>query len=274
MRVYTPATLNEALELLAAAERPLTPIAGGTDLLVAWHQQTKDGLALLDLSRLGAELQPLRLTGQHLELGALTSFWDVMRLPEVSAAFPLLAQAASEVGAIQIQARGTWAGNIGNGSPAADGVVALMAYDARVVLGSIEGQTEVPLDQYYTGYKQTVRQANQLITAIRVPRRQRQHEWFHKVGARCAQAISKVGVAIVKDDHGWRVVANSVAPMVCRCHTLESALDAGRTFASPREIQSVLDADIAPIDDLRSTAKYRAAVLSRLLYYWLAENHV
>lgn len=275
MRVLTPNTLDEALELLAttdAGPRGLTPVAGGTDLLVFWHQQAKNGLNLLDLSRLRLELQPFRLTATHLKLGALTTYWDVISAPEVGAAFPLLVQAARQVGAVQIQMRGTWAGNIGNSSPAADGVPVLMAYDATVVLQSRTGQTEVPLDQYYTGYRQSVRQPDQLIVAIRVPRRPREREWFYKVGPRRAQAISKVAVAVVKDAHGWRVVANSVAPTVRRCRHLEQALTAGCIFQNPAEIAQVLAADIAPIDDIRSTARYRATVLSRLLYYWLQES--
>ena len=272
MQVRTPTTLDEALEMLADAGEPLTPIAGATDLLVSWHDQLKDDLSLLDLTWLRDQLGVLRLTPDFLELGALTTYWDVIASPEVTAAFPLLAEAARLVGAIQIQARGTWAGNIGNGSPAADGVLVLMAYDARVILRSLAGQTGVPLDEYYTGYKQTIRRPEQLIVGIRVPRRRREHEWFHKVGARSAQAISKVGVAVVKDEQGWRVVANSVAPVVCRCRAFEKALANGRTFQNPEEIRQLLDADISPIDDIRSTARYRATVLSRLLYFWLAEN--
>lgn len=275
MRVYSPKSLDEALELMAAegtAEGGLTPIAGGTDMLVSWHHQPKDDLKLLDLSPLRDQLQPFKLTDEYLELGALTSYWDVMTSREVAQAFPLLAEAARQVGAVQIQTRGTWAGNIGNGSPAADGVPVLMVYDATVILASRDGRAEVPLDQYYTGYKQTVRRPDQLIVAIRVPRRQRELEWFYKVGSRSAQAISKVGLAIVKDARGWRVVANSVAPVVCRCRTLEKALDAGQTFQNPGEIRQLLDADISPIDDVRSTAKYRANVLSRLLYFWMSEN--
>lgn len=268
MRVLTPTTLDEALNMLAAEGQFLTPIAGGTDLLVSWHHQPKDELNLLDLTALRDHLGRLRLTDEFLELGGLTTYWDVIASPEVSAAFPLLAEAARQVGALQIQTRGTWAGNIANGSPAADGVLVLMAYDATVILRSRAGQVEVPLDEYYTGYKQSVRRPDQLIAAIRVPRRKRTHEWFHKVGTRNAQAISKVGVAVVKDDSGWRVVANSVAPLVCRCRALERALAAGTIFQSPAEIRQLLAADVSPIDDVRSTAKYRATVLSRLLYYW------
>ena len=271
LQIHRPTTLDQALDLMADSAPPPTPIAGGTDLLVSWHHRPKDDLQLLDLSLL-SDLQEFRLTDDSLELGAMTTYWQVMDAPEVSEAFPLLAQAARQVGAIQIQTRGTWAGNIANASPAADGVPVMMAYDAVVVLQSRDGITEVPLDEYYTGYKQTVRRPEQLIRAIRMPRRAREFEWFCKVGARSAQAIAKVGVALVKDAHGWRVVAHSVAPAVCRCPTLEGALDAGRTFASPEEVADILQTDISPIDDLRSTAKYRACVLSRLIYFRLLDT--
>jgi carbon-monoxide dehydrogenase small subunit/xanthine dehydrogenase small subunit len=261
--------MKAALDLMA--DSALTPIAGGTDLLVSWHHRPKDDLALLDLSLL-PELRALRLTDEFLELGGGATYWQVIESAEISRAFPLLAQAARQVGAIQIQTRGTWAGNIANGSPAADGVPVMMAYDAVVVLQSSDGTIEVPLDQYYTGYKQSVRRPEQLIRAIRMPRRQREFEWFHKVGARSAQAITKVGAAMAKDAHGWRVVANSVAPTVVRCRTFEAALDAGQSFASPAEIADLLKPDISPIDDLRSTAEYRNRVLSRLIYFRLDER--
>ncbi|MBU0641173.1 MAG: FAD binding domain-containing protein [Planctomycetes bacterium] len=268
MQVRSPTTLSEALALLAGAEQTLTPVAGCTDIFVSWHHRPKDDLHLLDLSRLH-ELASVRLTADHLELGALTTYWQVVESDELATAFPLLVQAARQVGAIQIQTRGTWAGNIANASPAADGVAVMMAYDAVVLLRNSRGTTEVPLDQYYHGYKQTARRPDQLITALRLPRRRRDVEWFHKVGARSAQAISKVGVAVVHDPSGWRVVANSVAPYVCRCRALEEALANGRTFQNPAELLQVLRADIATIDDIRSTARYRETVLSRLLYYFL-----
>jgi CO/xanthine dehydrogenase FAD-binding subunit len=272
VRVVTPKSLDEALDLLATAAEPLTPIAGGTDLLVSWHHQVKDRLNLLDLSRLNGQLRSFRLTDTALELGALTTYWDVISAPEIATAFPLLPETARQIGAVQIQTRGTWAGNIGNGSPAADGVAALMAYDASVVLQSRHDQCEVPLEQFYTGYRQSVRRRDQLIVAVRLPRRPRQCEWFHKVGARGAQAISKVAVAVVKDEQGWRVVVASAAPVVRRCRRIEQALEGGQSFATPSEIAQILSTDIAPINDIRSTARYRATVLSRLLYHWLQES--
>ncbi len=266
MNILRPASLDEAARMMAEAARPLTPIAGGTDLMVSWHHRPKDALDLLDLSRLSGELSGLRLRGDCLEIGALATYWDVIRSETVARALPLLAQAARQVGAMQIQTRGTWAGNIGNGSPAADGVPVLMAYDATVVLRSQAGQREVPLETYYTGYRQSVRRPDELIVAIRVPIRHRDFEYWHKVGSRAAQTITKVGVAMARDAQGWRVVANSVAPTVVRCRHLEAALDRGHVFKHAREVRDVVARDVSPIDDLRSTAAYRLAVLSRLVF--------
>jgi len=271
-RILRPATVDEALGLLDAEGERIRIIAGGTDLLVSWHHHDKKGHAYLDLTVLAPELQFMRWSDSHLELGALATYWDTLNSPEVKREFPLLADAARQVGAMQIQTRGTWAGNIANGSPAADGVPVLMAYDAAVVLDSRRGLEEVPLDRYYTGYRKSVRRPDQLITAIRIPRRPHTFQWFHKVGARAAQAITKVGVAMVGDDGGWRVVANSVAPTVRRCPNLEAALNARTAFNSPDDVQRIIANDIAPIDDLRSTAAYRLNVLSRLIYYRLATH--
>jgi xanthine dehydrogenase small subunit len=265
VKLLRPRSLDEALEMMQRSA-PVTPIAGGTDLMVSWHHRPHDDLTLLDLSLL-RDLSAMKLTAQGLELGALATYWQVMQSVEVCQTFPLLHEAARQVGAVQIQTRGTWAGNIGNGSPAADGVPVMMAYDAVLTLASSRGRREVRLDEFYTGYRRSVRAADELIVSIRLPFRRRAVEWFHKVGARAAQAITKVGVAVVKDDAGWRVVANSVAPTVCRCRAMEAALAAGTRFTSSREVEAVIAQDVSPIDDLRSTAAYRRRVLARLLYH-------
>lgn len=270
MKFDAPNTLTDALRRMGEAP-PWTPIAGGTDLLVHWPARPKQDLRLLDLSRLHGDLGTIRLSHDALELGALSTYWDVIASAPVREAFPLLAEAARQVGAIQIQTRGTWAGNIGNGSPAADGVLAMLAYDAVVILQSANARREVPLHAYWTGYKQSVRRADELIVAIRMPRRSRRVEWFHKVGARSAQTITKVGVAVVRDDEGWRVCANSMAPFVCRCGHVEDALRSARGFSTPTEVRDVLTRDLSPIDDMRSTAAYRINVLSRLLFAWMQD---
>jgi len=268
--VAIPETRADALACLAD-DPDLIPMAGGTDLLVHWPARVDDHeRAYLDLSGL-AELRPLRWTADALILGALTTYWDVVTDPRVASEFPLLAAAARQVGAIQIQARGTWAGNVVNASPAADGVLALMAYGAVLVLESHAGTEEVPLDRFYTGYRAMRRRPDQLLTAIRVPRSERDVQLFEKVGARGAQAIAKVGVAVARSAAGWRVVAASVAPTVRRCTALERLLEAETPLSGPGDLLPAIDQDVAPIDDLRSTAAYRRTTMARVLYHGLRD---
>src|SRR5881397_735552 len=265
-----PGSLPEALDTLAS-DGAAIPIAGGTDLLVHWpvrveaHERT-----YVDLSRLDP-LKPLHWTADELMLGGLTTYWDVIQDAGAREEFPLLVDAARQVGAIQIQARGTWAGNIVNASPAADGVPVLMAYDAVVVLESRGGREEVPLDGFYSGYKEMRRRTDQLIVGIRIPRRRYSYQVFEKVGSRRAQAIAKVGLAVTCSGAGWRVVAASVAPTIRRCPAVEWLLEAGIPIASPEALLPAIAQDVAPIDDIRSSADYRTHVMARLLYHDLRE---
>jgi len=270
VNVLLPASLPEALNQLAS-DATAVPMAGGTDLLVHWpvrleaHERT-----YVDLSRLDS-LKPLRWTEDELTLGGLTTYWDVILDARARAELPLLVDAARQVGAIQIQARGTWAGNIVNASPAADGVPVLMAYDAVVVLESRSGREEVPLDRFYAGYKQMKRRTDQLVVEIRIPRRRYTYQVFEKIGARRAQAIAKVGLAVTCSGAGWRVVAASVAPTIRRCPAVERLLEAGIPIASPEALLPAIARDVAPIDDIRSSAHYRTRVMARVLYHDLRD---
>lgn len=267
MNVVRPTALSEALDRMADRdEGPLVPLAGGTDLLVHWPSRPEARDAdYMDLQRI-VDLRGVRWSDDALELGAMASYWDVIGDRRAGAEFPLLVDAGRQVGAIQIQSRGTWAGNIVNGSPAADGVPVLMAYDAVVVLASREGVREIPLDAYYTGYRQSVRRDDELVIGIRLPRRAYSLQRFVKVGPRRAQAIAKVGLAVTRSEKGWRVVAASVAPTVRRCPTVERLLEDAQRSQAPEDFDDALRADVAPIDDLRSTAAYRARVLARVLF--------
>lgn len=283
MRVLLPETVEQAVALLA--EHPgAVPMAGGTDLLVHWPVNLEaHGRTYVDLSGLD-ELRPHRWTDDALVLGGSTTYWDVIRDPRAWEEFPLLVDAGRQVGAIQIQSRGTWAGNIVNASPAADGVPVLMAYGATVHLGSSEGEEEISLDEFYLGYKRMRRRPDQLITAIALPRAAYDYQRFEKVGPRAAQAITKIGLAMTRraveteggaggsaGDGRWRIVANSVAPTVRRCRALERVLETGQPVTSPGDLLPAIRADVSPIDDIRSTAAYRERVMARLLYFDLKD---
>jgi CO/xanthine dehydrogenase FAD-binding subunit len=253
-----PRSLAEALKMLRD-EGSLTPMAGCTDLYVALNFGTLSDTRFLDLWRLDA-LRPIEMRGRTLSLGALATHSDIIRSPLVRRRLPMLAAACREVGGAQIQNRGTIGGNVANGSPAGDTLPALAAADAVVVLASAAGERRVPFTAFYTGYRRTVRRPGELIVAFEVPAVSGR-QYFRKVGTRAAQAISKVVIAGVVSDRP-RIALGSVAPTVVRATRTEAALAGG---ASIEEAQRTLAAEIAPIDDLRSTADYRRRVAANLL---------
>lgn len=265
MKLYQPQSTREALQILAG-EPAVVPVAGGTDLLVHWPTRVAEhDKTYLDLSAL-AELRGVHWADHELQLGALATYWDVIADQRAASELPLLVQAARLVGAIQIQTRGTWAGNIVNASPAADGVPVLMAYDATVILESVRGREAVPLTDFYLGYKQLRKAGDQLVVAIRIPRVPYTMQRFEKVGSRRAQAIAKIGLAVTQSASGWRVVVGSMAPTVRRCPALERLLTSGAAVHGPDELLAAIDRDTSPIDDIRSTAEYRRRVLARVLF--------
>ena len=263
-QLLQPRSLADALKMLRD-EGPLTPMAGCTDLYVQLNFGTLRETRFLDLWPLRT-LRDIRLRGDVLSIGALATFTDLIRSREVNRRLPMLVAAAREVGGVQIQNRGTLGGNVANASPAGDSLPVLAAAAATVVLQSAAGVRRVPFDAFYTGYRRTVARPDELIVAIEVdPIRGRQ--WFRKVGTRAAQAISKVVMAGVAGERP-RVALGSVAPTVVRLPKTEAALAAREPIAA---VQAALLDEIAPIDDLRSTAEYRRRVAANLLARFAAE---
>jgi CO/xanthine dehydrogenase FAD-binding subunit len=259
-----PRDLADALARLAAAP-DLRPIAGGTDLMVLFAAGRLPYRRLLDLWPL-AELRGVEVAPGHVTLGALTTYTDVQRHETVAREYPMLAAAAAETGGWAIQNRGTLGGNLANASPAADSSPPLLAYGAELELCSIRGARWVDYGAFHTGYRRTLLEPDELIARIRLPRRQRRAELFRKVGPRRAQAISKVCFAGCADETGVRIAFGGVAPTVVRAPHTEAAAAAG----DPAGALAALATEIAPIDDIRSTARYRRRVCENLLGAFLA----
>lgn len=250
-------SVNEALTILRDEKR--VPIAGATDVFVALNFGIMPHRQFLDIWALD-ELRTISTHDDTLVIGALTSYTTLMRSPIVAERVPMLVEASRLVGGVQIQNRGTLGGNIANGSPAADGVPALSAADAIVVLRSLDGERRIPLNSFYTGYRATVMRPDELIVAIEIPRVEGR-QWFRKVGTRAAQAISKIVMAAVRAPSP-KIALGSVAPTVVRAKMTEQALAERATIDEAAE---VLGREIAPIDDVRSTADYRRRVSMNLL---------
>ncbi len=245
---------------MLADDPGLVPIAGCTDVFVGLHAGAVRGDRFLDLWGLD-ELRGIQLVEGCARIGALATFTQIRRSALVQARVPMLVAAASEIGGAQVQNRGTIGGNIANASPAGDTLPVLAAAGARVVLRSARGARTVAFTEFYTGYRASVRGADELIIAVEIPPL-RGRQWWRKVGTRRAQAISKVTMAGVRAPDGVRVALGSVAPTVVRATGAEAVLDAGGALA---DAQAALRLAIAPIDDLRSTSRYRGEVAARLL---------
>ena len=263
LSLLRPASLREALHMLR--DDAAVPLAGCTDVYVNLHFGTASARRFLDLWPL-AELRGIASTRNLLRIGALTTYTELATSATVRRRLPMLVAAAREIGGKQIQNRGTIGGNIANASPAGDSLPVLAALDAVVVLESADAERRVSFNEFFTGYRASVRRSDELIVAVEIPVPEGRQYW-RKVGTRRAQAISKVMCAAVRGPE-IRIALGSVGPTVVRLPQTEAVL-AGR--GTLEEAQAVLRREIKPIDDVRSTAEYRRAVSANLLAdFWHA----
>jgi CO/xanthine dehydrogenase FAD-binding subunit len=270
-----PPTLAAALLRLAAEPGKHTPIAGGTELMVALNTGRLTQHSLLSIQHL-AELRFIRAEPDVIHIGAATTFTDIRRSQPIAEDLPLLIKSASWTGSVANQNRGTLGGNICNASPAADTPPALLVYGATVTLISTSGSRTIPYADFHLGYKQTVLRPDELLHTISVPRAFGNYRhYIRKVGTRNAQAISKVALAGIAHMDGdviadIRLGAASLADRPIRCAAAEAAIRGKRIDETViRSARAALASEAKPIDDIRSTAKYRAAVAENLLEEFL-----
>jgi CO/xanthine dehydrogenase FAD-binding subunit len=267
----TPGDLTETLDRMAKEPGVWKPFAGGTDLMVLLEAGKLPRKKFLNIWNL-AELRGIETSADHVTLGALTTYTEVRRHEILAREFPLLCRAAAETGSVATQNRGTLGGNIANASPAADSPPALLVYDAEIEIVSASGVRWIPYQQFHSGYKQMDLQPAELICRVRVPRNKNAwRQYFRKVGTRRAQAISKVCfAAAARMDPGRigdvRIVLGSVAPTALRAVRTEEVLRGQRPEPAILKVaQEALAREIAPIDDMRSTLRYRRTVARNLL---------
>ncbi len=276
--VLRPRSPAEAVRLFEK-HRDALPIAGGTDLMVAWNAGGFAGRTFLDLSPIVAWSR-VRHAKDALVVGSLVTHTDLLRHPFVRRRFPLLALSCATVGGVQIQNRGTIGGNVANASPAGDTFPPLAVYEAAVVVVSAGGRREIPFLEFFAGPKRSRLAPGELIESLRIPlpARPPKRAMFRKVGTRAAQAISKTvaaGLLWLKRDgtvEELRFALGSMAPSVRRLRSAEAFLKGQRlTPAVVREAVALVSEDVSPIDDVRSTAEYRLAVSRNLLFRFLNE---
>lgn len=282
MRAYLPAyhlepvrDLNEVLGRLSNDPGRWKLFAGGTDLMVLLEAGELSHRYFLNIWKL-PDLKGIEVVPEFVTIGAGTTYTELRNHNTLLREFPLLCQAACETGAVATQNRGTIGGNIANASPAADSPPALLVYNAEIELVSARGARWRPLHGFYSGYKKMDLRGDEVIRRIRLPRGH--EDWrvhYRKVGTRRAQAISKVcfaGSARLKDGRiaDIRLAFGSVAPVVLRALETERILRGEKISPTVgRAASDKLAHEIAPIDDMRSTASYRRRVAQNLLVEFL-----
>ncbi len=276
-RLVSPGKLQAVLSLLAGEPAQWLPIAGGTDVMVLYSAGKLPNRNLINIWNI-PELRQIDAFPDRIRIGAACTYTALRGNDIVSREFPLLATAAAWTGGIANQNRGTLGGNIANASPAADSLPALLVYDAEVTLISVRGERRLPYRHFHSGYKQTALAADELIRDISLPRRFAGYfSYARKVGARNAQAISKVCLASLGQIANGtirdvRLALGSVAPIPLRLNETERVLTGKKIDSSLIETakKRVVE-EIQPIDDIRSTARYRAAVAGNLVAEFLAK---
>jgi OHCU decarboxylase len=273
--LVAPSDLRSALALMTTEGERWMPIAGGTDLMVQYAAGALRARRLMSIARL-PELRQINVAADEIQIGAGSTYTDLRRQEAIARDFPMLAQAAGWVGGIANQNRGTIGGNIVNASPAGDSLPALLAYGAELILVSLNGERRVPYTMFHTGYRKIQLASNELIRAVCLPRRfiaYLQHA--RKVGTRNAQAVSKIALAALARVEGGivrdvRIALGSVAPVPMRLAETERILTGNLLDDSVVALAAKTAAsEVKPIDDIRSTARYRAAVVGNLVAEFL-----
>jgi CO/xanthine dehydrogenase FAD-binding subunit len=278
-QLVTPCSLQEALAELTS-HAGARPFAGGTDLMVMLETGALPAGRYVSLSQC-AELRGIETTLDDVSIGAMATYSEIRRSDVLQRDYSMLIAAASETGGVATQNRGTIGGNIANASPAADTPPVLLAYDASLELISSSGTRRVPYDDFHRGYKTMDLRPGELIARIHLPRRspgRDARDYYRKVGARRAQAISKVCFAgAIRMDgervEDVRIALGSVAPTVVRAKRAEAALRGNAlTAAAIAAAEETLVFEISPVDDIRSTALYRTRVACNLLREFLGDH--
>jgi len=260
-----PRSLQETLEMKKNYREKAKVLAGGTDLLVLLKDGKLKADTVMSLSGV-SDLKFIRSQDGGVMLGTLASHRDVALSPLVRQHFPDLAEACSQVGAIQIQNLGTVGGNICNASPAADAAPPLLLMDALLTLASSRGERRVPIQEFFLGPRQTILEPDEILKEIFLPRvAGRRGATYLKLGRREAMEIAIVGIGAAVHLNGsdqvvseCRIAMGSVAPTPVRARPAELLVNNKEmTKELIDEVAAVAAEAARPISDVRASAEYR-----------------
>lgn len=274
MDFIKPENLKELLDAIDAHPDYLI-LAGGTDICVLLNSNQIDPDGIISIWGIN-ELRGIKEEKNHISIGALTTHTEIANHPAIKKHLPALIMSCKQIGARQIQNRGTIGGNIINASPAGDTLPVLLAAEAIIGVQSRNSKKEIPFEKLYTGYRQTSLKDNEIITSIKIPKFSKNYKsHFIKIGTRKAQSISKVmGGLVTQINNGKineiKIALGCVGPTPLRLKKTEKFLYGKKlNEKNIREAALIASKEVTPITDIRSTEKYRkhisGIIVKRLL---------
>jgi len=273
---FRPASLKETFQLLTSYSGSAKILAGGTDLLIQQALESSPEIVLISLRDI-QELRQIKETAEgEIFVGAMVRHAQVAQSPLVRQYFPALAKASQWVGSPSIRSLATIGGNICNASPSADTAPALLAYDARVIIGSPSGEKTINVEDFFTGPSTTILNTGEILKGFLLRPKSGWFADYEKLGLRKAMeiAIVNVCVAMAMDEHkrcsGIRIALGAVAPTPIRAEKAESILKDKRV--TPELIQKCAEIAVEetkPISDIRASADYR-----KKMVYFLVKKMV
>jgi CO/xanthine dehydrogenase FAD-binding subunit len=276
---FAPQKIEEALEILSRYGKEIKIIAGGTDLLIQYYDRLYEVGSWLDLKNV-KELKEIKIHQNQMEIGAMVTHTQLEKSEDIKKYFPVLSQAASDIGSPQIRNRGTIGGNIVNASPAGDLLAPLMAYDAQFKLLSTQGEKIVPAEEFFIGPKKTILEPAQLLTRIILPLpSEMTYGCWIKIGKRKALIIATITLALVvkmaednKTVEDVKTCLGSVAPTPIEIKEIKEKM-IGKKFSQLdfNQLGQIVEDKISPIDDIRGTKEYRKDVAKNIMINALKE---
>jgi CO/xanthine dehydrogenase FAD-binding subunit len=276
---FAPQKIEEALETLFHYGKEIRVIAGGTDLLIQYYDRLYEISNWLDLKNI-EELKDIRIHKNQIEIGAMVTHTQLEKSQDIKKYFPILGQAAADIGSPQIRNRGTVGGNIVNASPAGDLLAPLIAYGAQFKLQSNQGEKIVPAEEFFIGPKKTILEPTQLLTRIILPLPSKKtYGCWIKVGKRKALIIATITLALVvemaednKTVKDVRTCLGSVAPTPIEIKEIRKKMvEKNFNQLDFNQLGQMVEDKISPIDDIRGTREYRKDVAKEIMINALEE---
>ncbi len=276
---FAPQKIEGALEILSQYRKEIKIIAGGTDLLVQYYDRLYEVNGWLDLRKI-KELKEIKIYENKIEIGAMVTHTQLEKSEDIKKYFPILSQAAADIGSPQIRNRGTIGGNIVNASPAGDLLPPLIAYKAKFKLLSSKDESIIPAEEFFMGPKETILKPEQLLAQIvlPLPNKRTYGSWI-KIGKRKAVIIATITIALVIEmDEDNKIIKDvraclgSVAPTPIEIKEIRVEM-IGKKFnqLNFNQLGQLVEDKISPIDDIRGTREYRRDVAKEIMINALEE---